>query len=160
MHGHARPLHLRLSLGDESVSGPQDAVSVGEEHLLYYTCIFGQATRRRFGAGGCFVHSVSIALAPNLSRRSTHLLGLSGVGAKADQALEWGIPLVDVARLARSFNARTGEIPLAPPLCMPDVDELNPAGGTGCAATYATPGMKGKEKAMEAMMVDITNAET
>ncbi|KAH9933592.1 uncharacterized protein BXZ73DRAFT_89727 [Epithele typhae] len=115
------------------------------------------------------LRALGIALAPNFSRRSTHLLCPSGVGAKADKAREWGTPIVDVAWLA--VIARTGEIPLAPPSCMPDAEELDlqvqPVEPFVPQHTQpaSTPPLrvdtkgKGKEKATEAMMVDITNAE-
>lgn len=38
--------------------------------------------------------TLGITLAPNFSRRSTHLLCPSGTGAKYDKALEWSVPVV------------------------------------------------------------------
>lgn len=40
-------------------------------------------------------------IAPNFSRRTTHLLCPSREGTKFDKAVEWGIPVVDMQWLRR-----------------------------------------------------------
>ncbi|EPS93530.1 hypothetical protein FOMPIDRAFT_101949 [Fomitopsis schrenkii] len=61
----------------------------------------------------CWIRRLSralgITLAPTFSRHSTHLLCPSRQGAKAEKALEWGIPIVDMSWL--DAIARTGDIP-------------------------------------------------
>jgi hypothetical protein len=47
--------------------------------------------------------------APGFSRRSTHLLCPSGVGAKFEKAREWGTPVV--AQIWLAEVARTGKVP-------------------------------------------------
>ncbi|KAI0763303.1 hypothetical protein BD413DRAFT_211081 [Trametes elegans] len=46
------------------------------------------------------LRALGIEHAPNFSRRTTHLLCPSGMGAKADKAREWGTPIVDMEWLA------------------------------------------------------------
>ena len=127
---------------------------------------------------------VGVAHAPNFSRRTTHLLCPSGVGAKADKAREWGTPIVDMAW--PTALARTGEIPPAP-LAQPQpqsAHEQEPQarelddGGLDIEAVKPEPRAqddwmasqpqsqparvdKGKEreKSAEGTMADITNAE-
>lgn len=45
--------------------------------------------------------SSDMKIAPNFSRRTTHLLCPSREGAKFDKAVEWGIPVVDMQWLRR-----------------------------------------------------------
>ncbi|TBU46920.1 PITH domain-containing protein [Dichomitus squalens] len=123
------------------------------------------------------LRALGVTLAPAFSRRSTHLLCPSGIGAKAEKAGEWGIPIVDMAWLATIAN--TGEVPRAPameaeeqaqahdgavldlkllsqPPRGPDEDEFM---ASQPPATIPAPkiDVKGKGKATETM-VDITNA--
>jgi len=42
------------------------------------------------------LRAIGANLAPNFSRRSTHLLCPSGTGAKFDKAREWGVPVVSM----------------------------------------------------------------
>ncbi|KAI0353702.1 hypothetical protein OH77DRAFT_1505190 [Trametes cingulata] len=58
------------------------------------------------------LRALGIAHAPNFSRRTTHLLCPSGEGPKADKAREWGTPIVDMEWLAAMV--RTGELPPLP----------------------------------------------
>ena len=60
--------------------------------------------------------------APTFSKKTTHLLCPSRQGPKAEKALEWGIPVVDMVWLegllvsrADSPIAEDGANPLAPP---------------------------------------------
>lgn len=52
-----------------------------------------------------------LTVAPNFSRHSTHLLCPSRTGAKAEKAVEWDVPVVDMTWLAAIAN--TGSIPPA-----------------------------------------------
>ncbi|TFK81684.1 hypothetical protein K466DRAFT_666976 [Polyporus arcularius HHB13444] len=110
------------------------------------------------------LRALGIGLAPAFSRRSTHLLCPSGEGAKAEKAREWGTPIVDMAWLAAIAN--TGEIPPTQPSAADDdALDLPVAQGSWMApeptsvAKTDTTG-KGKEKARDDKMVDITNAES
>ncbi|KAI0363605.1 hypothetical protein BV20DRAFT_1031089 [Pilatotrama ljubarskyi] len=58
------------------------------------------------------LRALGIAHAPNFSRRTTHLLCPSGEGPKADKAREWGTPIVDMEWLAAMVP--TGEVPPLP----------------------------------------------
>ncbi|EMD33540.1 hypothetical protein CERSUDRAFT_160532 [Gelatoporia subvermispora B] len=96
----------------------------------------------------CWIRRLARALgfhvAPKFSRQSTHLLCPSGVGPKADKAREWGIPIVDMAWLAEI--ACTGRLPLVPEESR---EVLCPVDSKG----------KGKERAQDIRMADITNSE-
>ncbi|TFY52675.1 hypothetical protein EVJ58_g9881 [Rhodofomes roseus] len=52
--------------------------------------------------------ALGITVAPNFSRHSTHLLCPSRTGAKAEKAVEWDVPVVDMTWLAAIAN--TGSI--------------------------------------------------
>ncbi|TCD70891.1 hypothetical protein EIP91_001199 [Steccherinum ochraceum] len=53
--------------------------------------------------------ALGLSLAPNFSRRTTHLLCPSMTGAKFDKAVEWGIPVVDLGWMERL--AKEGLVP-------------------------------------------------
>ncbi|OBZ72552.1 hypothetical protein A0H81_07422 [Grifola frondosa] len=106
------------------------------------------------------LRALGINLAPNFSRRSTHLLCPSGTGAKADKAREWNIPLVDMTWLAAIAN--TGAVP-----AVLDINQHDAAQDAGAPvdvvmedfAVKSDKKGKGKEKAANATMENIINAE-
>lgn len=55
------------------------------------------------------LRALGIILAPNFSKRSTHLLCPSGTGPKFEKAVEWGKPVVKMSWLATMTS--TGLIP-------------------------------------------------
>lgn len=110
-----------------------------------------------------------ITLAPNFSRRSTHLLCPSRSGAKYDKALEWGVPVVtmewleDMARRG-VISAETGFLvgnghgrshEYAAEMHM-DVDIGQEI--TGVTDIKGKGKAKGQEIDMDAKMADITNS--
>ena len=120
------------------------------------------------------VDTTGLALVPVFSRRTTHLLCPSGVGAKADKARELGIPIVDMDWLASIAN--TGKIPTAEvPSSQADLDlDLQLQSQRPRSAEQGQDSdlwmasqppatippkadAKGKAKAMDTM-IDITNA--
>ncbi|KAH9930122.1 uncharacterized protein B0H18DRAFT_162219 [Fomitopsis serialis] len=114
----------------------------------------------------CWIRRLARALgatiSPNFSRHSTHLLCPSRTGAKAEKAIEWGVPIVDMAWLAALAN--TGSIP--PAQHDADIAPEPPLGVETESAEVdldlAPPKVdrKGKGKAKdeaEATMSDITN---
>ncbi|PCH42583.1 hypothetical protein WOLCODRAFT_137970 [Wolfiporia cocos MD-104 SS10] len=104
--------------------------------------------------------AMGLNVAPNFSRRSTHLLCPSGTGVKAEKAREWGIPVVDMDWLRRI--ARSGVIPSEhdPEIVAPvEVVPITAAGTSGDKPHSDHKG-KGKEKATGSTMLDITNDAT
>ena len=112
---------------------------------------------------GCWIRRLSralgITLAPTFSRHSTHLLCPSRQGAKAEKAVEWGVPIVDMAWL--EAIARTGSIP---PVQSSGESAQEPGSEQEppLAEGDAQPGVdrEGKERATisaEATILDITN---
>ncbi|CDO77918.1 hypothetical protein BN946_scf184727.g7 [Trametes cinnabarina] len=123
------------------------------------------------------LRALGITHAPNFSRRTTHLLCPSGEGPKADKAREWGTPIVDVEWLASM--ARTNQIPAIPmpPLSEPlvqhveevDLQMVDHTGGPEVmlptqqqrkAEKQSASMAKGKSKARDPGMVDITNEDS
>jgi DNA replication regulator DPB11 len=96
---------------------------------------------------------LGINLAPNFSRRSTHLLCPSRTGAKFDKAREWGVPVVDMGWLSEVAN--TGVIPDGNGQRDRDRDMIDanvlPVQGPKSAKA------KGKEREEDYWMADITN---
>jgi len=95
-----------------------------------------------------------MTLAPNFSRRSTHLLCPSAAGAKFDKAREWGVPVVNIGWL--SEIATTGVIPDVDKSrveCEMDVDVEPVLGAKSVKA-------KGKEREVVKGMMDVTNSES
>ncbi|KAI0750029.1 hypothetical protein C8Q80DRAFT_1102390 [Daedaleopsis nitida] len=115
------------------------------------------------------VRALGFTYAPKFSRHVTHLLCPSGEGAKADKAREWGTPIVDLSWLANI--ATTGDIPSISPIAegrlldLPvashprEPDEFMASQQHPPAAKTDVKG-KGKVKATDATMHDITNAES
>ncbi|OSC98510.1 hypothetical protein PYCCODRAFT_1480561 [Trametes coccinea BRFM310] len=125
------------------------------------------------------LRALGITHAPNFSRRTTHLLCPSGEGPKADKAREWGTPIIDMEWLA--CMARTNQIPATPAssassssvqqgedmdlqvvdftrkqeVMLPTQQHSKPSkkGDSGSMA-------KGKGKARDIGIVDITNEES
>ena len=111
------------------------------------------------------LRALGISLAPNFSRRSTHLLCPSREGAKAEKAREWGTPIVDMSWLAAI--ADTGEIPSAHPpandegvlnLPVAQEDWMADEPPAPTPVPQADPKGKGKEQATDGKMADITNS--
>lgn len=105
--------------------------------------------------------SAGAHVAPNFSRRSTHLLCPSAMGPKAEKAREWCIPIVDMAWIAAI--AKHGQIPreesqLSP---LPEMPQIEHKPELEEAMDVDVPKVdhkgKGKEKAVDVTMVDITN---
>ncbi|KIJ62945.1 hypothetical protein HYDPIDRAFT_93593 [Hydnomerulius pinastri MD-312] len=102
------------------------------------------------------LRALGITLAPTFSRKSTHLLCPSGTGAKFEKALEWRIPVVTMEWL--EGMARDG--------CIPNVNQYQVGGVPEEVAIEGSEGYvpevrrdkgKGKEKAVDFQMADITN---
>ncbi|KAH0833426.1 hypothetical protein J3R83DRAFT_12539 [Lanmaoa asiatica] len=106
------------------------------------------------------VRAVGITLEPTFSRRSTHLLCPSGMGAKFDKALEWRIPVISLPWL--EHIARTGTIP-----CVDEYlvgasrgeDDFGYAQHLDPVPEVRRDKGKGKEKEVDYQMMDITNDE-
>lgn len=101
-------------------------------------------------AEACWVRRLlrvlGITLAPGFSRKSTHLLCPAGTGAKVDKAREWGVPVVGMEWL--EGIARSGVVP--------------PVQGTMVEDPQTNVqhiSLKGKEKEIDPMMVDIANGK-
>lgn len=115
----------------------------------------------------CWVRRLSRALgftlAPTFSRHSTHLLCPTLQGVKAEKALEWNIPIVNMSWL--EATARTGSIPPVQTSGESARESLGaleaPLGVIGTEYTAQHPvDRKGKGRAKihaEATMLDITN---
>ncbi|KAF9450451.1 hypothetical protein P691DRAFT_725915 [Macrolepiota fuliginosa MF-IS2] len=113
------------------------------------------------------VRALGITLAPNFSKRTTHLLCPSGTGPKFEKAIEWGKPVVKMSWLAAI--ASTGVVPL-------DEEHIVSRStlGVGTGFDFGVPmevDIKGKGKAkaipqdlppleIGKTMNDITNADT
>ncbi|KAF4571183.1 hypothetical protein EYR36_008512 [Pleurotus pulmonarius] len=96
--------------------------------------------------------ALGILVSPNFSRRSTHLLCPAGIGAKFEKAKEWGIPVVNMGWL--ECIAKTGKIiPVSG-------FEVGPGGAIEEAVLDSGKTNKGKGKAIESPIVDITNSGT
>ncbi|KDQ24788.1 hypothetical protein PLEOSDRAFT_1047578 [Pleurotus ostreatus PC15] len=96
--------------------------------------------------------ALGILISPNFSRRSTHLLCPAGTGAKFEKAKEWGIPVVNMGWL--EGIAKMGKI-------IP-VSGFRVGPGGAIEEAVLDPGKtnKGKAKAIESPIVDITNNES
>ncbi|KAF9496674.1 hypothetical protein BDN71DRAFT_1415262 [Pleurotus eryngii] len=96
--------------------------------------------------------ALGILISPNFSRRSTHLLCPAGTGAKFEKAKEWGIPVVNMGWL--EGIAKTGRvIPVSG-------FQVGPGGAIEEAVLDPGKTNKGKGKAIESPIVDITNSGT
>lgn len=102
-----------------------------------------------------------MSLAPNFSRRSTHLLCPSRSGAKFEKALEWGIPVVDMAWLAEM--ATTGVVPSTASTTSATASSMNVDANDVIPphATSVVRDIKGKGREIDVgnRMSDITNGE-
>ncbi|CAL1715793.1 unnamed protein product [Somion occarium] len=95
--------------------------------------------------------ALGLTIAPNFSRRSTHLLCPSRSGAKFEKAQEWGIPVVGMEWLEEMIHS--GRVP---GFHIGD-DSGYRQGGFASKGKGKANG-KGKERATD-MMMDITNNE-
>ncbi|KAI8969897.1 hypothetical protein BD414DRAFT_502526 [Trametes punicea] len=173
---------LERCIFEERICAPEEHVAfgplaieapvAGTEHMVMSYSGLDQSE-------ACWVRRLLRALgiihAPNFSRRTTHLLCPSGQGAKADKAREWGTPIVDMDWLAHM--TRTGEVPPTSPSPLADsaihIGEnvnLRVVDFTGeqevmlptqqpATKTEASKNAKGKGKARDGSMVDITNED-
>ncbi|EED85970.1 predicted protein [Postia placenta Mad-698-R] len=107
------------------------------------------------------MRAIGAHVAPNFSRRSTHLLCPSAMGPKAEKAREWCIPIVDMAWIAAI--AKHGQIPreesqLSPLPGMPQTEHKpEPEEAMDVDVPKVDHKGKGKETDVDVTMVDITN---
>jgi DNA replication regulator DPB11 len=104
-------------------------------------------------------HSLAgIGLAPNFTRRSTHLLCPEHKGAKFEKATEWCIPVVGMTWLEEM--AKTGMVPAVTTHLLGSPVEISyhsPASVLSSPAPLTKGKGKERERAGGSGMVDITN---
>ncbi|KAJ7250242.1 hypothetical protein C8J57DRAFT_1521259 [Mycena rebaudengoi] len=101
--------------------------------------------------------ALGITLAPTFSRHTTHLLCLSGSGAKLAKAREWGVPVVGMGWLGAMVRGEGDGVPGVEDYLISAAPDAGVDAGVEADAKKTSSKGKGKQKA-EDTMGDITNS--